>query len=68
MLKNLLQKIDELKKVINNNAVVFATELHQKFAYIHPFVDGNDSVVRLLMDTLLMCGKLAIWKPVSIDK
>ena len=34
--------------------VVLAAELHKRFVYIHPFVDGNGRVSRLLMNLSLM--------------
>ena len=46
--------------------VEFAALVHQKFVYIHPFVDGNGRVARLLMNlTLLRAGwTLAIIPPI----
>jgi len=34
--------------------VILAAELHKRFVYIHPFVDGNGRVARLLMNLALM--------------
>lgn len=34
--------------------VVFAAELHRRFVYIHPFVDGNGRTARLLMNLVLI--------------
>lgn len=34
--------------------VEFAAELHRRFVFIHPFVDGNGRVARLLMNTALI--------------
>ena len=46
--------------------VEFAARVHQKFVYIHPFVDGNGRVSRLLMNlALLRAGwTLAIIPPI----
>ena len=46
--------------------VEFAALVHQKFVYIHPFVDGNGRVARLLMNlALLRAGwSLAIIPPI----
>ncbi|MDO5462992.1 MAG: Fic family protein [bacterium] len=38
--------------------VEFAARLHQKFVYIHPFVDGNGRMARLLMNFVLMRASL----------
>lgn len=34
--------------------IVFAALLHKKFVFIHPFIDGNGRVARLLMNTALL--------------
>ncbi len=34
--------------------VAFAAQAHQRFVFIHPFVDGNGRVARLLMNLLLL--------------
>lgn len=34
--------------------VAFAAELHRRFVFIHPFVDGNGRLARLLMNTALI--------------
>ena len=46
--------------------VEFAALVHQKFVYIHPFVDGNGRVARLLMNLILLRAgwTLAIIPPI----
>ena len=46
--------------------IEFAALAHQKFVYIHPFVDGNGRVARLLMNLMLLRAgwTLAIIPPV----
>lgn len=34
--------------------VIFAAELHRRFVYIHPFIDGNGRTARLLMNVALL--------------
>lgn len=34
--------------------VEFAAELHKRFVFIHPFIDGNGRIARLLMNTALI--------------
>ena len=34
--------------------VVYAAELHKNFVFIHPFIDGNGRVARLLMNMVLI--------------
>jgi Fic family protein len=34
--------------------VEFAAQLHKKFVFIHPFLDGNGRISRLLMNTALI--------------
>jgi len=52
LMEEMLVELNERRRIIH--PVVFAAELHQKFVYIHPFVDGNGRVVRLLMNMALL--------------
>jgi len=36
------------------HAVEFAAQLHKRFVFIHPFIDGNGRVARLLMNAALI--------------
>ena len=38
----------------NYHPVEFAALLHKKFVFIHPFIDGNGRIARLLMNTVLI--------------
>lgn len=44
--------IADLEK--NNHPVVYAAKLHKELVYIHPFIDGNGRVSRLLMNLALI--------------
>jgi Fic family protein len=57
--KELPRLMDELEEWITDNRdkmhpIEFAAMLHLKFVTIHPFVDGNGRVARLLMNTSLI--------------
>lgn len=38
----------------NYHPVAFAAEIHKRFVFIHPFIDGNGRIARLLMNTTLL--------------
>lgn len=38
----------------NYHPVEFAAKLHKRFVFIHPFIDGNGRISRLLMNTVLI--------------
>ena len=46
--------LDELKDIDDKNALVAAAYFHAKFENIHPFLDGNGRVGRLLMNYILL--------------
>ncbi len=52
MMRKFIRDLPGLKK--DNHPVVYAAKLHKEFVFIHPFVDGNGRVARLLMNTALM--------------
>lgn len=53
------KRMRQLVQWYNNNEnklhpVILAAELHKRFVFIHPFIDGNGRVARLLMNLSLM--------------
>ena len=52
MIQKFIEDLPDLKK--NYHPVVYAARLHKEFVFIHPFVDGNGRVARLLMNVALM--------------
>ncbi len=42
------------KNRTNEHPVIFAAKVHLEFVFIHPFIDGNGRVARLLMNLLLL--------------
>lgn len=42
------------KNEMKANPVAFAASVHKKFVFIHPFIDGNGRVARLLMNLALL--------------
>jgi len=64
LMKELIVKLDNLRK--EKHPVEFAALAHKMFVLIHPFIDGNGRVARLLMNlSLLQNGyNIAIIPPV----
>ncbi|RKY34809.1 MAG: Fic family protein [Candidatus Omnitrophota bacterium] len=52
MMQKFIKDLPGFKK--DNHPVVYAAKLHKEFVFIHPFVDGNGRVARLLMNVVLM--------------
>lgn len=48
------------KNELKLNPVEFAASVHKKFVFIHPFIDGNGRVARLLMNLALLRGDYSI--------
>ncbi|MCD6533481.1 MAG: Fic family protein [Deltaproteobacteria bacterium] len=51
-MRKFINNLPGLKK--NNHPVVYAARLHKEFVFIHPFIDGNGRVARLLTNVALM--------------
>lgn len=56
-LQQLLEWIQNAKKEVNDFEIAFQS--HAQFEFIHPFVDGNGRVGRLLLNWLLLQKKLS---------
>ena len=67
-IKDDMRKLEQWVQIQRNkmHPVEFAAQLHKRFVFIHPFVDGNGRVARLIMNlALLQDGyMLAIVPPV----
>jgi len=52
MMQKFIKDLPRSKK--DTHPVIYAAKLHKEFVFIHPFVDGNGQVARLLMNVALM--------------
>ncbi len=52
LMQDFVQKIKKIKK--EKHPVEYAALMHKEFVFIHPFVDGNGRVARLLMNLILL--------------
>ena len=52
LMKNLILNFAKIRS--NNHPVHAAALIHKEFVFIHPFVDGNGRVARLLMNLVLL--------------
>lgn len=62
LMKEWLQKLPEQRKKLH--PVEFAAQVHKEFVFIHPFIDGNGRLARLLTNlALLQSGYLIVIIP-----
>ncbi len=52
LMEDFIQKIKELKE--KKHPVEASALAHKEFVFIHPFIDGNGRVARLLMNLILL--------------
>ncbi|WP_281240883.1 Fic family protein [Sporolituus thermophilus] len=52
LMKDWLQQLPEQRKKLH--PVDFAAQVHKDFVFIHPFIDGNGRVARLLTNLVLL--------------
>ena len=51
-MKELFKQIDQNRN--SEHPVIAAAKAHLEFVFIHPFIDGNGRVARLLMNLILL--------------
>jgi Fic family protein len=52
LMKNFVESFGQNKS--GDHPVIHAAKVHKEFVFIHPFIDGNGRVARLLMNLVLM--------------
>lgn len=52
LMKKFIEKLPDMKKTLH--PVEFAAKAHKEFVFIHPFIDGNGRVSRLLTNLILI--------------
>jgi Fic family protein len=65
LMKKFIPRISKYKKELH--PVEAAAKIHKEFVFIHPFIDGNGRVSRLLMNLVLIQEKypIALIPPVT---
>ncbi|MFH1259894.1 MAG: Fic family protein [Elusimicrobiota bacterium] len=52
LMKDLLAKLEKIRK--KRHPVEFSALAHQELVFVHPFIDGNGRICRLLMNLILL--------------
>lgn len=65
LMKEWLEKLPKQRKTLH--PVEFAAQIHKDFVFIHPFIDGNGRLARLLTNLALLQARylIAIIPPIS---
>jgi Fic family protein len=67
LIKNMLSLINELQ-LNGTSQLIIAPYFHYYFVTIHPFIDGNGRLARLLTNYLLLLKNFTVTKYASIEK
>ncbi len=58
LMRKLIEELEEIKKECH--PVEFAALVHKHFVFVHPFIDGNGRISRLLMNLVLLQADYSI--------
>ncbi len=58
LMKNFVEKYNNI--LSKKHPVEIAAQIHKDFVYVHPFIDGNGRIARLLMNIILIKNKFPI--------